>query len=336
MKRAGNLCSQIVTFENLYFAAQKAFRRKLDRTSIASFYFSLEPNLISLNEELNSWTYRPRPYRQFEIREPKLRRICSSDFRDRVVHHAICNFLEPILEKRLIFDSYACRTGGGVHRAMKRAQSFSNQHPYFLKCDIRKYFDSIDHHVLKRLLSRVIKDRDLLKLMDLVIAHQPPDALPGKGLPIGNLTSQHFANFYLGALDHFLKERKGLRGYVRYMDDFICFGEAKDDLNQLLIEIRTFLRDELKLELKEKVVRISPVTEGIPFLGFRIFKKMIRLQRPNLIRLRRKLRKKEFQFKKGLLSEKDLVNSVNSMMAHIGHADTTALRRKEFLNWSLA
>ncbi len=172
--------------------------------------------------------------------------------------------------------------------------------------------------------------------MDLVIAHQPPDALPGKGLPIGNLTSQHFANFYLGALDHFLKERKGLRGYVRYMDDFICFGEAKDDLNQLLIEIRTFLRDELKLELKEKVVRISPVTEGIPFLGFRIFKKMIRLQRPNLIRLRRKLRKKEFQFKKGLLSEKDLVNSVNSMMAHIGHADTTALRRKEFLNWSLA
>ncbi|MDB5037554.1 MAG: hypothetical protein JWQ35_1082 [Bacteriovoracaceae bacterium] len=330
MKRAGDLFHQIVTYDNLLHAAYKALRRKKAKASVASFYFHLENEIIALQSELISETYQPRPYHQFEIREPKVRKICSSDFRDRVVHHAICNLMEPLFERRLIKDSYACRVGQGSHAALKRAQFFSRKNRYFLKCDIRKYFPSIQHETLKNLLRKIIKDPKLLSLLDLIIDHKMPESEVGKGIPIGNLTSQHFANFFLGELDHFLKEKYHLKGYVRYMDDFICFSDNKEYLQNLLKDIRVFLREKLQLELKETVVRIAPVSEGVPFLGFRIFRNLIRLQRPNLIRLRRRIKQRERKFEKGLIDEQNLARSIKSMVAHISHADTRELRRKEF------
>ena len=331
MKRQGGLFQRTVDFKNLHAAAQLALRGKRDRGQVARFFFHLENELIRIQAELESKTYRPRPYRQFEIREPKVRQICSSDFRDRVVHHSICRVIDPILEARLIHDTYACRVGKGSHRALKRCQVFARRYRYSLKCDIRKYFESIDHGVLKGLIRRVIKDGEMLGLIDIVIDHGVPGADMGKGLPIGNLTSQHFANAYLGELDHFLKDRKRVPGYVRYMDDFILFSNDKEQLHAWLCDIRVFLAERLKLELKEKVTRIAPVTEGVPFLGFWVFPGLIRIQRPNLVRFRRNLRTRERQFRDGVISARQLTDSVNSMLGHISHADSLALRRKELI-----
>ncbi len=331
MKRYGDLFRKATDFRNLHAAAKLALRGKRDRGQVARFFFDMENELIRLQMELESGTYRPRPYRQFEIREPKVRQICSSDFRDRVVHHAICRVIDPILEARLIHGTYACRTGKGSHLALKRCQGFVRRYRYSLKCDIRKFFESIDHGVLKGLIRRVLKDPELLALIDVVIDHAVPGSDAGKGLPIGNLTSQHFANAYLGELDHFLKDRKRVPGYVRYMDDFILFSDDKVQLAAWLREIRSFLKVRLKLELKEKVTRLAPVTEGVPFLGFWVFPGLIRLQRPNLVRFRRKLKLHERRFRAGLISEKQLIASANSMLAHLSHADSLALRRKELI-----
>jgi retron-type reverse transcriptase len=202
MKRYGHLFEQVVTFENLCLAAEKAFRGKKDKQRVATFYFHQETEVLRLQEELCSGTYQMRPYRVFEVREPKPRKICAADFRDRVVHHAICNVLDPIFEASSIYDTYACRRDKGSYAAVRRAHEFARRGRYYLKCDVRKYFESVDHAVLKALLRRKIKDETLLALLDRIIDHPIPDAVPGKGIPIGNLTSQYFANLYLGELDH--------------------------------------------------------------------------------------------------------------------------------------
>tara|TARA_B110001454_G_scaffold64823_1_gene63001 strand:+ start:52160 stop:53173 length:1014 start_codon:yes stop_codon:yes gene_type:complete len=335
MKRYANLYIRIITFENLLLAAKKSMRGKKAKNSVITFNFNLENELILLHQQLGDKTYQPRPYSQFEVTEPKVRKICSSDFRDRVVHHSICNIIEPIFESRSIKDSYACRVGKGAHLAVSRCQEFARKYPYYLKCDIKKFFESIDHQVLKNILRRLFKDKDLLWVLDLIIDHKVPGNLAGRGLPIGNLTSQHFANLYLGELDHLIKDRFGIKGYVRYMDDFICFADSKKELWDLHSKIDQFVTQVLKIELKEKVTQIAPVSEGIPFLGFRIFPQLIRLKRENLSRMRIKIRKKEIQFKKGHVSERDLINSVGSIVAHVSHVNSLSVRRgifKESLN----
>lgn len=335
MKRVGHLFEKVVAFENLLLAAGKAFRGKKLKKSSGSFYFHLESELLSLQNELTSGRYVPKPYDTFQIREPKVRRISAADFRDRVLHHAICNVLEPTFERRLIFDSHACRIGKGTHLAIKRLQQFSRKYAYYLKWDIQKYFESIDHHVLKKLLRRLLKDERLLSLLDQIIDHSVPGHGQGTGLPIGNLTSQHFANLYLGELDHFVKDQLGGQPYLRYMDDSIALSRNKGRLHQVLEEVRSFLNEKLKLKLKEKVVRIAPVTEGIPFLGFRIYPDMVRLQRSHLIRWRRRLRKKHELFNKGLITKETLIASVQSTIAHITHSNSLTLRRKELERWDI-
>jgi RNA-directed DNA polymerase len=198
MKRANGLFEPMIRFDNLIRAAGRASRGKRHQPAVARFLFDLEPGLLRLQAALANGTYRPGRYTVFEIRDPKRRRICAAPFRDRVVHHAVYNILEPYLDKRLIFDTYACRTGKGGHAAIHRAQRFARRHRYFLKCDIKRYFESIDHNILKVLLRRIIKDRRLLAILGTIIDHQPPYTELGRGLPIGNLTSQHFANLYLG------------------------------------------------------------------------------------------------------------------------------------------
>lgn len=330
MKRQGFLFGQITSFPNLWRAAHKAWRGKKDKSRVADFYFNLERELLALQRELVSGEYRPRPYCIFEVTDPKRREIAAADFRDRVAHHAIVNILEPLLEKRLIHDTYACRAGKGTHAAVQRAQHFAARSPFFLKCDIRKYFQSVDHVALKTLLDRIIKDHRTIDLLSRIINHTVAGHAPGKGIPIGNLTSQHFANLYLGEMDHFVKERLRVAGYLRYMDDFLFFGPTKSFLHEIHFEIRQFLHDRLKLLLKERATIMAPVSEGIPFLGFRIFPATMRLPQKGLARFRRKLRAAELACQQGKIDEEALSRSVGSMIGHMKHADTLALRRQHW------
>jgi RNA-directed DNA polymerase len=328
MKRYGGLFARVVAFDNLLLAARKAQRGKQHRSSVARFLFRLEPEFLTLQDELRAGTYRMRPYRTFTIYEPKQRQICAADFRDRVVQHAICHVLDPVFEAGFIYDTYACRRSKGTHAAVRRAQRFSRRFASVLKGDVRKYYQSIDHPVLKTLLRRTLKDKALLALLDRIIEHPIPAGTPGKGLPIGNLTSQYFANLYLGALDHLVKDRLGLRGYVRYMDDFLIFAADKPRLHDTLATVRTFLHTALRLGLKEQAVRLAPVTQGIPFLGCRIFPRLIRLNSRTWARVRRRIRGLEAAYRRGLIDEATLVRSVTSMLGHIRHADTLAARRR--------
>jgi hypothetical protein len=328
MKRYTGLFEPIARFDNLLLAAHKAARGKRDKPAVARFEFHLEQELFVLQDDLQNLSYQPGTFFTFEVHDPKRRRICAAPFRDRVTHHAICNVLEPVFEQRLIFDSYACRPGKGNHAAIARAQQFARRYPYFLKCDIRKYFESVDHAVLEALLARLFKEAPLLTLLNRIIAHAPPGAAPGKGLPIGNLTSQHFANQYLGQLDHYLKERLGVKGYVRYMDDLLLFADDKPTLHQWLADSRQFLRETLRLELKEAATCLAPVSEGIPFLGFRIYPGVIRLQPRTLRRFRRQVRGRERAYQAGRLDLEELVTTVASLFAHVAQADTLSLRRQ--------
>jgi retron-type reverse transcriptase len=327
MKRYGHLFERIVTFDNLLKAAKKALRGKRDRAAVAQFYFSLEPELLLLEQELVAGTYVPRPYRSFMVYEPKPRRICAADIRDRVVHHAICSVLDPVFEAFSVFDSYACRLDKGTHRAVRRAQSFARKTNYFLKLDVEKFFDSVVHGSLKRLLARKFKDSKLVGLLQRIIDHPIPDGVPGKGLPIGNLTSQHFANFYLGHLDHFAKDELGIGFYVRYMDDILVFGDDKESLHRHMAAIRGFLEKRLLLAVKDRATVVAPVTQGIPFLGLQVFRGTLRLHRSARTRLRRRLKRRELDYVEGRIDERALLQSVHSLVGHVRQADTYGLRK---------
>ncbi len=330
MKRHGHLFEQVTEYRSLLDAAYAARRGKQGNVGIARFVFHLESNLLMLQEDLQSGRYRMRPYRVFEIREPKPRKICAADFRDRVVHHSLCNVLDPIVEQGLIDDSCACRRSRGTHAAVRRVQHFARRFPYALLCDVRQYFETIDHDVLKAMWRRKVKDKALLALIDGIVDHPIPGCAPGKGVPIGNLTSQYFANMYLGELDHFVKDRLRLPGYVRYMDDVAVFARDKPRLHEALAAVREFLSETLRLDLREEHTRLAPVTQGIPFLGFRVFPVLLRLDGRQWARLRRRVRGRERAYRHGKISEDELAQFVRSMVAHVSHADCHMARRQVF------
>ena len=330
MKRHGHLFEQVIDYHALLAAAHRARRGKRERTEVARFIFHLEPNLLALQEELRTGTYRMRPYRTFEIREPKRRRICAARFRDRVVHHAVCGVLDPIFESGMISDTYACRRGRGTHAAVRRLHRFCRRRKYVLVCDVYHYFETLDHEVLKALCRRKLKDKAILSLLDRIVDHPIPGGIPGKGVPIGNLTSQYFANLYLGELDHFVKERLGLPAYLRYMDDFAVLADDKACLHRTLAAIRRFLRDSLRLELREERTIIAPVTQGAPFLGFRVFPGVVRLDGRKLARLRRRVRRREAACRMGRMSEDALARSVRGMAGHVCHVNSLQVRRQVF------
>ena len=329
MKRYGNLFEEVIAFDNLVAAAKRAFRGKKDKARVAQFYFNMENELLRIREELLDRTYRPQPLRIFRIREPKAREIGASDFRDRVVHHAVCNIIEPILELGYVHHSYACRAGKGTHRAVRQAQIFSRKNRYYLKCDIRHYFGSIDRNILKEIFVRKFKDPDLLWLLSIIIDSAQSDQ-SGKGIPIGSLTSQHFANLYLDRLDHYIKDSLRVKGYLRYMDDFILFGDEKANLHSLHIRIRNFLHDKLELELKDKATMFAPVQDGIPFLGFRIFPNLIRLKSENKRRAFNTLKARTRAFEAGEISESDYSRALMSITEHLKIADSYNLRKDVF------
>jgi RNA-directed DNA polymerase len=331
MRRYGNLYEQVTGFSNLLSASHKAMLGHKQKTAEARFFFNLEDELIILQRELLTHSYQPSPYRIFFIREPKPRQICAAPVRDRVVHHAICNVVGDIWDKSLIDDTFACRVGKGTHAAVARAQEFARRFKFYLQCDIRHYFETLDHAVLKKIIRRKIKDCELLRLLGVIIEQPLLNSDAGKGVPIGNLTSQYFANLYLGLLDRFIKEKLLVKGFLRYMDDFLLFSNSKESLRRYQSNVNEFVRNELALEMKDKSI-VSPTSCGISFLGFRVFPNNLRLSGVKWRRFRRKVFIRERAFLSGEMDEIDLRESVRSMIAHISKTDTLAARQKLFAN----
>lgn len=330
MKRIGRLFDRFSSFDNLTLAAQKAAKGKTGKPRVARFLFRLEPEVLQLQAELRSGDYTPGSYRCFHIHEPKHRYICAAEFRDRVVHHAVLNLQEPVFERCFIFDSYACRKDKGVHRALSRARKWVRRYPFFLKADVKQFFASVDHEVMAKLLGRKFKDRRFLDLCETILRHPFSGQTPGKGIPVGNLTSQWWANLYLDAMDHFIKDDMGVRAYLRYMDDFVLLAQEKEQLHLWRAEIAGFLQDRLKLRLKDPGTFIAPVSQGLPFLGFRIFPNLVRLKRENLLRFQRKMRKNEKAFADGRMDEDAMIRSAMSLLGHACHANTHAARKRFF------
>jgi retron-type reverse transcriptase len=344
MRRIGNLWPLLTSWENLVQSARAAARGKRKRPDVARFLYELEPNLCALQRELNEGTYRPSEYRTFWINDPKPRQISAAAFRDRVVHHALTRVLEPFFERRFTNYSFASRKGFGQHRALGLARDACRQRRYVLKCDVRKYFPSIDHSILKGLIARVIKCRRSLDLAALiidgsneqeeVIEYFPGDSLftpfeRRRGLPIGNQTSQFFANVYLNPLDHFALRKLRPALYLRYVDDFLLFGDDKAELASMAERIREFL-EGLRLRPHERKFRVYRCGDGLTFLGWRILPDQMRLARPNVIRMRRRLRKMAVLYHAGRLSFPELRCRVQAWIGHAEFGDTWRLRRNLF------
>ena len=313
MKSVGGLFDRIAEPGNLRDALARAARGKRHRPAVAHFVAHLELELWRLSEELLNGTYRPGPYTQFTVTDPKPRRISCADFRDRVIHHALCAVIGPVIERRFIADSYACRRDLGSHRAILRAQHLTRRFPYYLKTDIRRFYDSVHHDRLLHLLARLFRERPLLSLLETIIRRPVPGQAPGRGLPIGNLTSQWLANLYLDRLDHFVRDQLAVPGYARYMDDLVLWANDKAALWLWRRQIESFLGSQLAIELNQPRTVLAPVTEGVPFLGYRIYRRLLRRQGPRLRRTRRLLQQREAQFLAGEMSAKQLVASVRSL-----------------------
>ena len=325
MKRAGNIYWRIGELDNLLLAFWKAQRGKRGKDDVKRFRLRLHENLSCLRHELLSCNVTVGDYHYFTIHDPKVRRICAASFRERVLHHAIMNICEPVLERYAIFDSYACRKGKGTHQAIMRARSFARNNKWCLKVDVSKYFDSIDHRIMYDLLTRRFKDKKLLSLFARIIGSYETE--PGKGLPIGNLTSQHFANYYLGPLDHYLKEDVRVPGYVRYMDDMIIWGKSRLEMKEYLSKIRVYLAERLALRLKEGV-QIKQTRSGVGFLGYGIYPWKTTLAHRSRRRFSRKFKYYEGLFADGKWSEETLADHVQALLGFTLLADAKGFRKK--------
>lgn len=323
MRRAGRLMERVLERENLRTAFGRASRGKRARSDARRFAEHLEENLLCLADDVRSGEYVPGPPHRFTIHDPKERIITAPAFRDRVLHHAVMGPCEPVFERRLIDDTFACRIGKGRIAAVRRAGQFARRYASFLKVDIRRYFDSIPHDRLLDHLGRLFKDRRLLDLFARIVRSH--ETAPGRGLPIGSLTSQHFANVYLGPLDRFVKETLRVRGYVRYMDDFVTWDDDRVRLGSIRDQIREFVARELGLALKPEPY-INRCVHGMDFLGCRIFPTYRTLSRRSRVRFRREVHRLEREYDEDRIDEPSLQRRVTALVAFARSADVASWR----------
>lgn len=323
-----NLYIQICSYENLEIAFQKARSGKTLKPYVIEFEQQLKENLQTLQVELFFQTYKPKPLETFILRDPKTRKISKSDFRDRVVHHAICNIIEPLFEKSFIFDSYANRKGKGTLKAIERFEHFAgivsrgHTRPCFiLKADIRHYFETVDHTILLSILSKKIQDQRALWLIRTILAnHKTEEA--GKGMPLGNLTSQFFANVFLNELDQFVKHKLRAKYYVRYVDDFVILDSCKSSLFEHKTKIDLFLREKIDLELHPDKSRILRLESGVGFLGLRIFSHHQRIQKRNIRRFDKKFKRLHKLYQVGHIEREKVLEHFEGWLSYISHANT--------------
>ena len=325
---------KIYEFNNLYAAYKASRLGKRGTREVVRFEMNTGANLCKIMDELKNGTYRLSGYYHFTIHDPKEREIYALHYRDRIMQHSLCdNLLAPYFETHLIYDNAACRTGKGTLFAMNRLNLFMRKHyrehgtdGYFLKCDVRKFFDNVDHAVLKKRLETVVDDKRTLKLLYHIIDSYHTE--PNKGIPMGNQTSQWFALWYLDPLDRLVKERLRIKYYTRYMDDMILISHSKDELLNALREMRALLK-ELKLEFNEKT-QIFPITHGVEYLGWRYYltdtgKVIRRIKTHSKIRWRHRLRRLKLMYAEGEVLVPKIKESIQSFSNHFGYGNTWRL-----------
>jgi retron-type reverse transcriptase len=337
MKTYKKLFSQLVSIENLLDAWNEFKKGKRNKLDVQIFERNLEDNLFSLHSELASKKYNHGGYIGFYVRDPKVRHIHKATARDRVVHHAIFKCINPIFEPTFIHSSYSCRKNKGTHRAVKhldramRKVYQTHGKCFVLKCDIKKFFPTIDHKILLEIISRRIKDNDALWLIRNAIdsfSSEFSTEKEKKGTPIGNLTSQLFVNIYMNDFDQYMKHILGVQYYVRYTDDFVIIHHDKDYLIQLKNEIEVFLTSRLKLSLHPDKVSIRTSKQGIDFLGYVVLPKVKILRTKTKRRIFRKIKLKTKLLKAEKISEESLLQSFNSYLGILCHANCYGLEQK--------
>lgn len=345
---------EIISFSSLLAAYYRARKCKRYRDTILRFGYYLESNLLHLQRELQNGYYRPSPYICFTVHDPKKRQVSAPAFRDRVLQHSLVAAIEPLFEKTFIYDSYACRAQKGTHFGLKRFKKFlqaarclhgAKAPLYCLRMDISKFFASISWDVLLPLIFKQVhcpRTQNLIRKIlttyqffdeDGEVFDPAPNVINPdlrRGIPIGNLTSQLFANVYLNELDHFVKDKLGIRWYGRYMDDFLVIHHDKAELIRIEKELRTFLRDNLKLVLSDRKVIIANVKDGIPFIGYRIFYDHILVRGPTLLHMQRKLTRKRQELRQGYVYQDQLIASITSLFGHFKHANSWHLKQQMF------
>ncbi len=343
MKTHKHLYKELYSKENLILAFKKARKGKSKKAYVINFESSLENNIKSLQYDLKNNLYRPHKLKKFIIRDPKTRTIHASIFRDRIVHHAIINILQPILENKFIYDSFAGRKDKGTHQAVKRFEYFLRKvsangrkikqplnnnsiRGFVLKADIKHYFATMDQEILMGILSKNIKDEELINVVKIVLENFESDNL-GMGVPLGNYTSQFFANVYLNELDHFVKHKLKAKYYIRYVDDFVILHKSREVLEEYFIRIHHYLKN-LRLELHPEKSGIYPLRNGITFLGYRIFYHYKLLRKRNIKYFKNKLQHKIELHNEGLIDKEHLDSFLVGWCGYAKFANTHNFRKK--------
>ena len=327
MKRANNLLSLLVEPDNLHLASWKAAKGKRYAASVLEYQAHLEENPVVLRQQIEQGRVEVGDYRYFKVFEPKERQICASAFREQVLHQALMNVCHERFELAQIFDSYASRKGKGVYAAVERAKIHTRDHAWFLKLDVRKFFESIHHGVLKKQLLRLFREQKLLSILFQIIDSYV--AQPERGVPIGNLTSQYFANHYLAGLDHFIKEHLRIGAYVRYMDDMILWHSDQSTLRSAQAAVENFVQHQLLCGLKPAL--LNRTQQGLPFLGYKILPYHVRLLRNSKMRFLRKIALVEGHYHAGDWTEQACQQHALPLIAFTQHADATTFRKNVLL-----
>jgi len=335
MRIYNKLFNKIIEPENLFLAWDEFKKGKGQKLDVLRFEKNLEQNIFQLHRDLRDKTYQHGGYTSFYIHDPKLRHIHKATVRDRVLHHAVFKVLNPIFEPTYIHNSFSCRLSKGNHKGvgalahmLRQASKNNTKICYVLKCDIRKFFDSIDHDILIDLIQRKIKDKNAMNLLKEILAsfaNEQPNLFGIKGVPIGNLTSQLFANIYMNGLDQFMRHTLKVKYYARYTDDFVIVSDDKDYLEKLLLPIQLFLKEKLKLGLHPSKVSIRKYRQGIDFLGYVALPHHVALRTKTKKRMMWKLRNKMAEYKNNTISKSTLLASFQSYLGVLSHADSHKL-----------
>ena len=323
MKREGYLIGRIADPDNLRLAFWKARRGKSNQSDVEQYRRRLDGNLAELRRELLAGDVPVGDYRYFRIYDPKERMICAAAFRERVLHHAVMNVCHPVFERFQTNDSYATRIGKGQYAALEKAKYHTRRYRWFCKLDVRKFFDNIDHETLYGLLCRSFKDPALLGLFRRIIDSY--QTAPGSGLPIGNLTSQYFANYYMAYADHDVREKLHAPAYVRYMDDMVLWHDDKTELLRITGGLVSFIEELLQMTLKP--LCINRTEKGLPFLGYVLFPGRVRLNRNSKKRFRRKMNSYDVKLHTGEWSQAEYALHVQPLVAFTRFADARGFRR---------
>lgn len=355
MKIYTDIFEQITSLENLFLSWDKFKKDKQKKKDVLAFEWNLESNILNLYRDLKYHRYRHGVYTSFYIHDPKQRKIHKAIVRDRVLHHAVFRILNPIFEPAFISHSFSCRIGKGTHKGINALKkmlvkvSNDGRRPCFaLKCDIKKFFGSVDHGILFGIVKKQIKDAKALWLIEEIISsfgrdnsrvlRQAQDSRESsqRGLPIGNLTSQLFANIYLNEFDYFIKHQLKIKNYVRFTDDFVIVLPDKESLLILIPKIKRFLAKKLKLKVHPDKILIRKYNQGVDFLGYVLFPYYRFLRTKTKRGIFRKLKKRVFEYRTGVISKEILEQSFNSYFGVLSHADTYELQedlKNQFWDW---